>query len=115
MAGTAGLTGLPGLRAVREAKRKTQVKLASESGISRTTISDLETGARNAQFQTLQQLADALGVDPESLRTPPETHPVRAQPARPNRPLLAVRAGRALRGGTAPQRAAMQTEVREEV
>jgi transcriptional regulator with XRE-family HTH domain len=114
VAGTASLTGLPGLRAARESKRKTQVRLAAESGISRTTISDLETGARNAQFQTLQQLADALGVDPESLRTLPKGHPARAQPARPNRPLLAVRAGRALRGGTARPRAVMQTEVAEE-
>jgi transcriptional regulator with XRE-family HTH domain len=80
--GTAGPTstaGLPGLRAAREAQLLTQIDLAERSGINRSTISDLESGSRNAHFRTIRQLAAALDVAPQNLLVGP---PGRKRPAR---------------------------------
>jgi transcriptional regulator with XRE-family HTH domain len=67
--------GLPGLRPAREAKLLTQQELATASGVSRLTITELETGARNARPTTIRRLAAALEVTgQELLRT---AHPVR--------------------------------------
>jgi transcriptional regulator with XRE-family HTH domain len=69
--GVTSTAGLPGLRAVREAKLITQIHLAELSGVNRSTISDLEVGSRNAHFRTIHQLAAALGVDPQQLLVEP--------------------------------------------
>ena len=64
--------GLPGLRAIREAKLLTQEELAALAGINAATISGLEGGKRVARFRTIRQLATALDIEPARLlRTPP--------------------------------------------
>lgn len=45
----------------------TQEELAEASGVSRSTISRLETAARAPRPSTVRKLADALGVEPEYL------------------------------------------------
>jgi transcriptional regulator with XRE-family HTH domain len=59
--------GLPGLRAAREAKLLTQQELADASGVNRTTISQLEAGARNAHLRTIRRLAQVLDVSAQEL------------------------------------------------
>jgi transcriptional regulator with XRE-family HTH domain len=59
--------GLPGLRAIREAKLLTQEELAMLAGVNAATISGLEGGKRVARFRTIRQLATALDVEPERL------------------------------------------------
>jgi DNA-binding XRE family transcriptional regulator len=71
-----GSKGLPGLRAAREGKFLTQLELAELVGLNRSTISELEVGARNAHLRTVRRLAAALGVAPQELV---------AVPARPRR------------------------------
>lgn len=78
--GVTSTAGLPGLRAAREAKLITQIRLAELSGVNRSTISDLEVGSRNAHFRTIHQLAAALGVEPQQLLMAPPRAPQR--PAR---------------------------------
>jgi len=77
-------TGLPGLRAAREAKLLTQQELADAAGVSRLTISELESGARNAYLRTIRRLATALEVPaPELLQTAkPARRPPRPRQAR---------------------------------
>lgn len=56
----------------------TQESLAERSGVSRDTISKLETGERvNAHARTIAKLAKALNVEPWELRThlPPSEEP----------------------------------------
>jgi len=56
------------LRTLREALGWTQGDLAYHSGIQRTTISKIETGARpNIRTTTLSALAGALGVATDDL------------------------------------------------
>lgn len=56
------------IREVREAKKMTQKELAEASGISRTTISQLENGtSRITTTQTLSKIAKALGVSVDKL------------------------------------------------
>ena len=51
------------LKEVREANKLSQEELAEMSGVSRTTISYLETGKADvAKTDTLSKLAEALGV-----------------------------------------------------
>lgn len=51
------------LREIRESKKMSQEELAKKSGISRVTISMLETGAqKDTTASTLVKLADALEV-----------------------------------------------------
>lgn len=71
MVNGAAMTGLPGLRAAREAKLLTQVELAAASGVNRSTVTDLERGVRRAQFRTIKQLAAALDVTPQELMVAP--------------------------------------------
>jgi transcriptional regulator with XRE-family HTH domain len=78
--GVTSTAGLPGLRAAREAKLITQIRLAELSGVNRSTISDLEVGSRNAHFRTIHQLAAALAVEPQQLLAEPPRPPRR--PAR---------------------------------
>jgi transcriptional regulator with XRE-family HTH domain len=53
---------LPRLREVREVHGWSQAKLAEEASVSRDSISNYETGHREAYPSTAKKLADALGV-----------------------------------------------------
>jgi DNA-binding XRE family transcriptional regulator len=55
------------LRALRERAALSQEQLAERSGVSRYTISRLETLERSARPTTTQKLAKALGVVPAEL------------------------------------------------
>lgn len=55
------------LRAQRQQKGWSQEKLAFESGLHRTYISDLERGARNPSITTIDKLALTLEVKPGQL------------------------------------------------
>lgn len=57
---------LPGLKAARLRKALTQFELAEASGINRTTLARIETGAAAAPA-TARKLAAALGVAPSEL------------------------------------------------
>ena len=55
------------LKEIRERKKMTQEELAAKSGVSRVTISMLESGAQDdAKASTLAKLADALDEPMES-------------------------------------------------
>ncbi len=54
---------LPRLREVREQHGWSQQKLSEESGVSRDSISNYETGQREAWPATAKRLSDALGVE----------------------------------------------------
>ena len=56
----------PQLRAAREAKVLSQDELAQKAGVSRITVSHLESG-RDAYPSTIRKLATALGVEPGTL------------------------------------------------
>ncbi len=53
---------LPRLREMRELRGWSQSVLSKEAGVSRDSISNYETGNREAYPSTAQKLADALGV-----------------------------------------------------
>lgn len=56
------------IREIREKNQMTQVELSEKSGVSRTTISNLENGVESVTTtKTLQKLATALGVNVEDL------------------------------------------------
>lgn len=55
------------LREARERSALSQQQLAEKSGVSRYTISRLETGGRSARPTTTQKLARALGAEPHEL------------------------------------------------
>jgi transcriptional regulator with XRE-family HTH domain len=61
---------LPRLKEERELHGWSQKKLAEESGVSRDSISNYETGQRDAWPATAKKLADALGVEIADLREP---------------------------------------------
>ncbi len=61
---------LPRLKEVRELHGWSQKKLAEESGVSRDSISNYETGQREAWPATAKRLADALGVEIAGLIEP---------------------------------------------
>lgn len=51
------------IKELREKKKLTQQELAEKSGVSRSLIISLETGARTVTTtSTIEKLADALGV-----------------------------------------------------
>jgi DNA-binding XRE family transcriptional regulator len=75
-------SGLPGLRAAREAKLLTQGELAEQSGVDASTISDLEKGKRSARFRAIRQLAATLGVAPQELMAVPPRRPSRRRQVR---------------------------------
>lgn len=54
---------LPRLRQIRELKLLTQQELAEITGISRVTLSRLESGNAEARISTVRKLTAALGVD----------------------------------------------------
>lgn len=56
------------IKDLREKKRLTQEELAEKSGVSRTTISNLENDSnKTVNTRTLNKIASALGVKLESL------------------------------------------------
>ncbi len=55
------------LRTVRAFKGIGQDELAAKSGINRTSISLLENGYRRPRRNTVEKLAEALGVEVETL------------------------------------------------
>lgn len=59
------------LKALREERQMTQDELAEKSGVSRVTISKLESGAQNVTTNTtIIKLARALNVDAGDLLSP---------------------------------------------
>ncbi len=53
------------IRELREARGWSQVELADRAGVRQATISAIERRTtRSVDFAVLEQLADALGVDP---------------------------------------------------
>ena len=66
---------LPRLKEVRELHGWSQARLAEESGVSRDSISNYETGQREAWPATAKKLADALGVEIGDLARPKATAP----------------------------------------
>ena len=56
------------IRELRDAKRLSQQALGELAGVRQATISELESGkAKRMDFQTLDRLAEALGVEPAEL------------------------------------------------
>ena len=53
------------VKALREMRVMEHGELAEKSGISYSTLSQIETDRRKARAQTVKRLADALGVHPE--------------------------------------------------
>jgi transcriptional regulator with XRE-family HTH domain len=55
------------LRQLRREQALSQRDLSVITGIAHDSISQLETGKREAQPRTIRKLADALGVEPREL------------------------------------------------
>ena len=55
------------LREVRTRRLLTQEELAQKSGISPSTVANIERDHREPHFRTIRKLAEALGVDPTEL------------------------------------------------
>ena len=55
------------LRQLRREMALSQRDLSGITGIAHDSISQLETGRREAQPRTIRKLADALGVEPREL------------------------------------------------
>jgi len=52
----------------------TQETLAEKAGLARTYISEIERLKRNATLDSVERIADALGVDAEKLMQPVQGH-----------------------------------------
>ena len=63
------------LREWRKLARLTQQELADRLEISKTLVSDLETGKQRWNVDHLSELAFALGVEPDDLLRAPEVPP----------------------------------------
>jgi transcriptional regulator with XRE-family HTH domain len=72
------------LRSLRQKAGISQYQLAKQSGVSKQMLSRLELGTRQPSWETVQRLANALGVDCRSFVDPDLTMPVayRAQTSR---------------------------------
>jgi transcriptional regulator with XRE-family HTH domain len=55
------------VKGLRERRVMERRELAEKSGISYSTLAQIETDQRKARAQTVKRLADALGVRPEEL------------------------------------------------
>jgi transcriptional regulator with XRE-family HTH domain len=55
------------LRQLRRERALSQRDLSRVTGIAHDSISQLETGKRDAQPRTIRKLAEALGVKPKEL------------------------------------------------
>lgn len=51
------------LKEARKSQNISQYELSKRSGISRSVISEIESGKRNVSIAKLTRLADALGTD----------------------------------------------------
>lgn len=51
------------IRETRKTKSITQRELAEKLGVGETTVNRYESGEQNLTIETLQKIADALGVD----------------------------------------------------
>ena len=58
---------LPGLRQARERRLMTMRELSARTGISTSTIVNLEAHGQEARMSTARKLAEALNVEPEEL------------------------------------------------
>ena len=61
------LNGENALRVYRDLRGLTQAALAEKSGVSRVTVSEIETGRKQGSVATLRALADALGASLDDL------------------------------------------------
>lgn len=61
------------LRATRRQRRWSQAQLSDRSGVPRSTIANIETGAGNPSLSNLVRLAGALSVGIEELLARPRT------------------------------------------
>ena len=52
---------------IREEKSISQEELADMAGLHRTQISLIERGMRTPRLETIEKLADALGIQPSEL------------------------------------------------
>ncbi|MHB8513685.1 MAG: helix-turn-helix domain-containing protein [Actinomycetota bacterium] len=66
----------PALRDARQKAGKTQEKLAEDSGVHVTFISELENGHKSPSLDTLEKRALALGRAPHQLIRMAEDHAV---------------------------------------
>ncbi len=55
------------LRLLRIRNRMTQDRLAKAAGVSKQTITRMETGTATPQFDTIEKVATALGADADAL------------------------------------------------
>ena len=60
------------VRRLRIAQGMTQEDLAAKADITRSYLGHLEARGKNVSIDVLAALADALGVDPRDLLTPPD-------------------------------------------
>lgn len=61
------------IRRLRQARGVSQEDLAAEIGVHRTYMGGVERGERNLTLQSLERLADRLGVSPLSLLEDPDS------------------------------------------
>ncbi len=73
---------LPNLRTVRTQRLLTQDDLAAATGMTKASISRLETGATKARISTVRKLLKALDVELEDLTTVPDGKQALANGAR---------------------------------
>ena len=59
------------LAEIRKAKGLSQERLALESGVARSYLSDVKRGTRNIALLNIHRLAETLGVAPSALLEPP--------------------------------------------
>ena len=74
------------LQSLRETAGLSQYALAKRSGLSKQAVSNLELGAREPSWVTVQRLAIALAVSCEEFTDPAITLPAAAAPRRRGRP-----------------------------
>jgi transcriptional regulator with XRE-family HTH domain len=74
------------LQKLRDAAGLSQYALAKRSGITKQAVSRLEKGERDPNWETVQRLALALGVDCRAFTDPDLQLPEAAPPGKPGRP-----------------------------
>ena len=55
------------VRELRKARELSQVELAAKVGIDRSYMGFLERGERNPSLEVIAKIAEALGVEPDTL------------------------------------------------
>jgi transcriptional regulator with XRE-family HTH domain len=55
------------VKRARKAAGYSQEAFADHSGLARSYMSDVERGARNPTLRIVQEIADALGIEPDKL------------------------------------------------